>query len=234
MTAPVRPPWVAGLATAVAGAAGTTGLVDWARLRPAAGGRAAAVLILIADAPSGPEILFVERAATMRTHAGQIAFPGGAADPQDRDLAATALREAQEETGVDPDGVEVLGALPAAHVAVSGFDVTAVVGWWHTPNPVDVTDPEEVAAVHTIPVAELVHPDFRAQVRHPSGYVGPAFAVRGLLIWGLTAHLVDGLLQLAGWDEPWDHTKMVPIPQRYLRDRRATAARTDLGGPDAH
>ncbi|MFP5283648.1 MAG: NUDIX hydrolase [Actinomycetes bacterium] len=231
MTAPVRPPWASGLATAVAGAAGLT---DWASLRPAVGARAAAVLILVADGSAGPEILFVERAATMRTHAGQIAFPGGAVDPSDADLAATALREAQEETGLDPTGVEVLGALPPAHVAVSGFDVTAVVGWWHTPSPVGVADPREVAAVHILGAAELVRPAFRASVRHPSGYTGPAFEVRGLLIWGLTAHLLDGLLQLAGWDEPWDRHRLVSIPERYLRDRRRTGGRTDLGGHDAH
>ena len=72
----------------------------------------------------GPEILFVERPTTMRTHAGQIAFPGGAADPGDADLADTALREAAEETGVDRTGIEVIGQLPPAHVDVSGFDVT--------------------------------------------------------------------------------------------------------------
>src|SRR5690348_812985 len=92
-------------------------------LRPGVGARAAAVLMLIGDGARGPEILFVERAASLRTHAGQIAFPGGAADPADADLAGTALREAQEETGVDPAGIRVLGRLPPAHVEVSGFDV---------------------------------------------------------------------------------------------------------------
>ena len=70
-------------------------------IRPGIGARPAAVLILIGDGPDGPEIMFVERAAGMRTHAGQIAFPGGAAEDGDHDLADTALREAAEETGVD-------------------------------------------------------------------------------------------------------------------------------------
>jgi 8-oxo-dGTP pyrophosphatase MutT (NUDIX family) len=225
------PAWLATLSTAVANAGGLT---DWATLRPGSGGRAAAVLSLVSEGPSGPEILFVERAATMRTHAGQIAFPGGAADPGDADLAATALREAHEETGVDLGGIEVLGSLPAAHVAVSGFDVTAVVGWWRTRSPVGVADPREVASVPVIPVADLVDPANRASVHHPSGYTGPAFEVQGLLIWGLTAHLVDGLLQLGGWARPWDPTRMITIPDRYLRDRVTTAGRTDLGGRDAH
>lgn len=198
-------------------------------LRPGVGARAAAVLILIGDGARGPEILFVERASGLRTHAGQIAFPGGAADPGDADLAATALREAYEETGVETDGIEVLGWLPPAHVAVSGFDVTAVVGWWRRPSPVTALDPREVASVLIIPVADLVDPRRRAKVRHPSGYTGPAFDVAGHLIWGLTAHLLDGLLGLAGWQGGWDTSRTVAIPERYLTDRRDHA-----GGPDAH
>ncbi len=197
-------------------------------LRPGVGGRPAAVLVLIGAGPRGPEILFVERATTLRTHAGQIAFPGGAADPEDDGLAGTALREAYEETGVDRAGIEVLGCLPPAHVAVSGFDVTAVVGWWHTPGPVTAADPREVASVALISVADLTDPTLRATVRHPSGYSGPAFEVGGHLIWGLTAHLVDGVLDLAGWQRPWDRTRVIAIPARYLTDR------SDRGGPDAH
>src|SRR6476469_149420 len=141
-------------------------------LRPGVGARAAAVLMLIGEGEQGPEILFVERAATLRTHAGQIAFPGGAADPGDTDLAATALREAHEETGVDPAGIRVLGALPPAHVEVSGFDVTAVIGWWQRRSPVGPADPREVASVVIVPVADLLDETKRARVTHPSGYVG--------------------------------------------------------------
>ena len=116
-------------------------------IRPGVGARPAAVLILIGEGPEGPEILFVERAAAMRTHAGQIAFPGGAADPGDVDLADTALREAAEETGVDRGGIEVLGVLPPAHVDVSGFDVTAVIAWWREPSPVARSITREAASV---------------------------------------------------------------------------------------
>jgi 8-oxo-dGTP pyrophosphatase MutT (NUDIX family) len=188
-------------------------------LRPGVGGRAAAVLVLIGDGVAGPEILFVERAATLRTHAGQIAFPGGANDPEDVDLIATALREAEEETGVDVSGIEPIGALPAAHVAVSGFDVTAVVGWWHRPSPVRAADPREVASVIIVPVTTLTDPANRGLVRHPSGYAGPGFEVAGHLIWGLTAHLLDGVLDLAGWQRPWDAERRFDIPPRYLTDR---------------
>lgn len=188
-------------------------------LRPGVGGRAAAVLVLIGEGERGPEILFVERASTLRTHAGQIAFPGGANDPGDHDLIATALREAHEETGVDLGGIEPLGALPAAHVAVSGFDVTTVVGWWRRRSPIGPADPREVASVILVPVADLTDPSRRGRVRHPSGYSGPGFDVAGHLIWGLTAHLLDGVLDLAGWQRPWDVDRRFEIPIRYLTDR---------------
>ena len=123
--------------------------------------------------------MFVERAADMRTHPGQIAFPGGAADAGDYDLADTALREAAEETGVDRSGIDVLGVLPPAYVEVSGFDVTAVIAWWREPSPVAVIDSRE-ATIDIVPVAVLTDPAHRAQVQHPSGYTGPAFEVNGI------------------------------------------------------
>ena len=223
----VRPDWLEPLASALQSPERTEQVV---RIRPGTGGRAAAVLVLVGAGVRGPEVLFVERASTMRTHAGQIAFPGGAADPDDADLVDTALREAEEEVGVERRGVDVLGTLPPAHVAVSGFDVTAVVGWWAEPTAVRAVDAREVASAPVVPVAELTEPAHRATVRHPSGYTGPAFEVQGHLIWGLTAHLLDGVLDLAGWQRPWDASRRVEIPARYLMSR----TRTDTGGPDAH
>lgn len=205
-------------------------------LRPARGARQSAVLALFGEGPRGPEVLLLERAATLRSHPGQIAFPGGAVDPDDVDLADTALREAYEECGVVRDGVEVLGMLPAAHVVVSGFDVTAVVAWWRTPHAVEPVDAREVAAVLRVPVADLVDPANRVTARHPTGFRGPAFTVAGHLVWGLTAHLLAAVLDLAGWTTAWDDTREAEIPERYLRDRsstRSTPAK-DLGGPDAH
>jgi 8-oxo-dGTP pyrophosphatase MutT (NUDIX family) len=221
-----RPEWLSDLTEALAQQSRLNQVVA---IRPGVGARPAAVLILIGDGPEGPEIMFVERAAGMRTHAGQIAFPGGAADAADHDLAETALREAAEETGVDRSGIEVLGVLPPAYVEVSGFDVTAVIAWWREPSPVAVIDPREAASIDIVPVAVLTDPAHRARVTHPSGYTGPAFEVNGHLIWGLTAHLLDGVLDLAGWQRPWDRRREVPIPARYLTDRRP-----DRGGPDAH
>lgn len=227
------PDWLAPLAASLLD---ERRLADAVAIRPGLGGRKAAVLVLIGRRANGPEIVFIERASTMRTHAGQIALPGGASDPGDHDLVQTALREAVEETGVDRSGIEVLGSLPPAHVAVSGFDVTAVVAWWRTPSPVTAVDPREAASVHVISVAELVDPERRVQVRHPTGYTGPGFQVRGLLIWGLTAHLIDSVLDLAGWQRPWDTTRSAPIPERYLTDRRNLDDRDPQhsGEPNAH
>ncbi len=224
-----RPDWLAPLAAALATPERVRRVVS---LRPGVGGRAAAVLCLVAQGPAGPEVLFVERAASMRTHAGQIAFPGGAADPADTDPVDTALREAEEEVGLPRSGVEVLGLLPPAHVAVSGFDVTTVVAWWREPAPLTALDVREVASVAVVPVAVLTDPARRASVRHPSGYTGPAFEVPGHLIWGLTAHLLDGVLDLGGWQRRWDRRREVPIPARYLAPRHPN--RPDPGGPDAH
>ncbi len=227
----VRPAWLAPLSAALAEPDRLHRVVA---IRPGVGARAAAVLVLIGDGPLGPEIMFVERAAGMRTHPGQIAFPGGAADPGDVDLADTALREAVEETGVDRAGIEVLGALPPAHVDVSGFDVTAVIAWWRQPSPVAAIDPLEAASVDIVPVAVLTDEANRARVLHPSGYSGPAFEVGGHLIWGLTAHLLDGVLDLAGWQRPWNRRRTMPIPDRYLTAATRPHARPDRGGPDAH
>lgn len=203
-------------------------------LRPAQGARQSAVLALFGEGPAGPEVLLVERALTLRSHPGQIAFPGGGADPEDADLTDTALREAYEECGILRDGVEVLGLLPPAHVRVSGFDVTTVVAWWRTPRAATPGDPGEVASVLRVPVATLVDPVNRATAVHPLGYRGPAFTVPDHLVWGLTAHLLDAVLDLAGWSRPWDTAREVEIPDRYLSDRRATSLARDDGGPDVH
>lgn len=200
-------------------------------MRPGIGARRAAVLALIGETEGRLDLLFTERAHSLRTHAGQIAFPGGAADAADTSLAETALREAEEEAGVVPASVDVLGCLPPAHVAVSGFDVTTVLGWWAEPGPVHARDTAEVASVHRIPVDVLTDPANRASARHPSGYIGPAFVVGDLFIWGLTAHLTDAVLELAGWSRPWDQRRRLDVPVRFLTDRLSGV---DPTGANAH
>ena len=171
-------------------------------------GRSAAVLVLFGD---GPDVLVIERARGPVAHSGQPAFPGGAREESDVDTFATALREAQEETGVDPAAIDVFGALPDLWVPVSDYVVSPVLGWWHSPHPVQVQDPSEVSRVQRVDLSALVDPANRYTVVHPSGYRGPGFAVHDLVIWGFTAGVLSGLLDLSGWQEPWDASREIAV-----------------------
>ncbi|MFE3632965.1 CoA pyrophosphatase [Streptomyces cellostaticus] len=182
-------------------------------------GRQSAVLILFGEGERGPELLLMERAGSLRSHAGQPSFPGGALDPEDGDPEGdgplrAALREAEEETGLDPSGVQLFGVLPALYIPVSEFVVTPVLGWWREPSPVGVVDPNETARVFTVSVADLTEPAHRATAVHPSGHRGPAFLVESTLVWGFTAGVIDRLLHYAGWERPWDRDKQVPLDWR--------------------
>lgn len=219
-----------------------TGLPDWLRQvvervnggsaesvgryqPPASGGRPSAVLVLFGeDAPSadgsgvvpGPDILVLQRAAALRTHASQPAFPGGASDPGDDGPTGTALREAHEEVGLDPDSVQVVATLPRLWIPVTKFVVTPVLAWWREPHPVRPVAREEVARVERLPVAELIDPANRIRVRHPSGYLGPAFKVRDMVVWGFTAGVLTMVLELAGWDRAWDRDRVEDLPPEQV------------------
>jgi len=176
-----------------------------------AGARRGSVLMLFGEGPEGPDLLLTQRAATMRSHAGQPAFPGGANDPGE-DAVMAALREGMEETGLLPDSVLPVALFPELYLPPSGFLVRPVLAYWHTPGKVRPVDPAETAVVARVPVAELIDPANRGQTFHPSGYVGPAFRVADLLVWGFTAGLVDVLLDLGGWTVPWDQDQMFELP----------------------
>jgi 8-oxo-dGTP pyrophosphatase MutT (NUDIX family) len=178
---------------------------------PALGGRPAAVLILFGAGAAGPDLLLIQRAADLRKHPGQPAFPGGAIDATDGGPVAAALREAAEETGLDPRGVSVLAVMPELYIPRSDFLVTPVIGWWHTPAPVAPGDPAEIAAVIRVPVADLAAPANRLMIRYPNGSGGYAFRVAGLTVWGFTAMLLDRILALGGWEEPWDSTTLTEL-----------------------
>ncbi len=191
------------------------------RFVPPAGTRTreGAVLILFGEGPSGPDLLLTERAHDMRSHPGQVSFPGGSTDPGDASPAATALREAEEETGLDPSGVEVLATLPVLWLPPSNFSVTPVVGWWRTPSEVRVVDPAEVHAVYRVPVEELLLAEHRVSVRHPSGWTGPAFLIgedKDLLLWGFTAGIIARLFDFLGWTRPWDAGVLRDLPEHML------------------
>lgn len=205
---PELPNWLGDVVTAVR----KLRIEDLGLMRPPEqGGRAGAVLILFGEGELGPDVLILQRAAEMREHAGQPAFPGGAVDATDVDSVAAALREAQEETGVEPTGVTVFGALPDLWLPPSGFIVTPVLGWWLAPIPVGVMDPAEVAAVHRVPISDLLNPANRVEVIHPSGYVGPGFETHDMLVWGFTGGLLSQLFDAAGWTQPWLPARKVPI-----------------------
>ena len=210
--------------------------------------RASAVLILLADGEDGPDVLLTERAWTLRSHAGQMSFPGGRVDEVDgtgvEGLIRTALREAEEETGLDPDGVEVFAVWPALWVPVSNFAVSPVLAWWRQPSPVAVVDPAEVASVHRVSIKALADARNRISCLHPSGFTGPAFTVDKLYIWGFTAGLLDKTLTMGGWAQRWDPANVVPLPDRLVEAawrnegqrsqelRRLTAIEHDLGRPE--
>jgi 8-oxo-dGTP pyrophosphatase MutT (NUDIX family) len=200
-------------------------------LPPAEGGRRSAVLMLFGDGPSGPDLLLIERARSLRSHAGQSSFPGGALDPEDGDPngvgpVTAALREAEEETGLDPSGVQVFATLPALYIPVSGFVVTPVLGWWRRETPVAPVDPAETGAVFRVPIADLAEPGNRVRLKHPSGHLGPAFQVAGRLVWGFTAGVIDRVLHYSGLERPWDTTRTLT-----LSDEAAGLATRSAAGP---
>nr|WP_235870799.1 CoA pyrophosphatase [Rhodococcus xishaensis] len=194
--------------------------------------RPAAVLVLfggspesdplaIGGLPADADVLLTQRASTMRQHSGQIAFPGGAADPEDEGPVDTALREAEEETGLVRGGVQPLATLPEIFIPPSGFDVTPVLAYWRDPSPVRVVDAAEAERVVRVPLRELIDPDNRFQIRHRAGFQGPAFEVDGMLVWGFTAGVIAGLLAVSGWEIEWDHLD--------VRDLDATLTRVATG-----
>jgi 8-oxo-dGTP pyrophosphatase MutT (NUDIX family) len=208
----------------------------WGRMvgEAPAGVRRSAVLVLFGEGREGPDLLLIQRSAHLRSHAGQPAFPGGGIDHPGETVVDAALREAREETGLDPAGVDVLAVLTELWVPPSGNVVTPVIGWWREPSEVRPADVREVASVARVPIAELADPANRLQVRAPSGREGVAFEVADMLVWGFTAAVLDRLLDLGGWAKPWDTGRVVDLPEETLRlamrQRRAGPTSESAGG----
>jgi 8-oxo-dGTP pyrophosphatase MutT (NUDIX family) len=205
------PAWLTNLAAG----AGQMVVPPWLRA-PDAGGRASAVLLLFGETAGAPDLLIVQRGPHLRRHAGQPAFPGGAIEPTDQGPVDAALREAAEEVGVDPAGVEVLAVLPELYIPRSGFRVTPVLAWWRRPSPLVPAADGEIVSAARARLTDLADPANRLSVRHPSGAAGPAFRVHGMLIWGFTALLVDRLIALGGWEQPWDTGREEDLPPDVL------------------
>jgi 8-oxo-dGTP pyrophosphatase MutT (NUDIX family) len=185
-------------------------------------GRMGAVLMLFGgQTREDGHLLLTERAHDMRSHPGQVSFPGGSIDPGETAREA-ALREAEEETGLDRSGVEVFGELPQLWLPPSNFAVTPVLGWWREPSPVRVVDPAEVHAVLRVGIDDLLDPAHRISVRHPRfpAYTSPAFLIgdaRDLLLWGFTAGIITRLFDFLGWTLPWDESVVQTVPDRMVR-----------------
>ncbi|WP_372734255.1 CoA pyrophosphatase [Nocardioides sp.] len=192
--------------------------------------RASAVLMLFGEHDDhGPDLLLTERNHTMRSHPGQVSFPGGTVDPGETEVQ-TALREAEEETGLNPHGVDVFADLPALWIPPSGFAVTPVLAWWREQSEVRVTSPEEVHAVYRVPLSDLLDPAHRIIVRGPSGWTSPGFLIgndHDVICWGFTAGIIARLFEFLGWIEDMPDAPAHELPD-YMLVGRSTATDADL------
>jgi 8-oxo-dGTP pyrophosphatase MutT (NUDIX family) len=226
VSAPDLPDWL----RPVEQAAREISASDLTRFTPPPGGdaRPGAVLMLFGEGDQGGELLLTERAHDMRSHPGQVSFPGGSLDPGE-DVVAAALREAEEEVGLDPSSVTVFGRLPELWLPPSNFAVTPVLGWWHEPAEVSVVSRAEVHAIHHVPIAELVDPTHRITVRMPrGGYESPGFLIgpdHDVILWGFTGGIIARMLDFLGWSQPWDESRVQDLPAYMFSGqerRRAT------------
>jgi 8-oxo-dGTP pyrophosphatase MutT (NUDIX family) len=193
------PDWMAGLAAATA----DLDPAIFRRMSPISTEqrREAAVLMLFGSGTNGPDVLLLRRADSLGSHPGQVAFPGGGADPEDGGPVGTALREAEEEVGIAPDRVAILGRLPEYRTS-TGYAVTPVVGW--AEPPLDYRpDPHEVEDVFEVPLAFLLDPGnhryesafYRGRMRK---YWAMPYGER--YIWGATAGMLVTFHRVLGGD----------------------------------
>ncbi|GAA4363403.1 CoA pyrophosphatase [Nocardioides caricicola] len=195
---------------------------DLTKFTPPPGGdaRRGAVLMLFGEGPQGGELLLTERAHDMRSHPGQVSFPGGSVDPGETVVQA-ALREAEEEIGLDPAEVEVFGRLPELWLPPSNFAVTPILGWWREPGEVSIVSRAEVHAIHHVPISELLDPEHRVMVRVPRGdYRSPGFLIgpdKDVILWGFTGGIIARLFDYLGWTRPWDESRVRDLPDYMLQ-----------------
>lgn len=184
---------------------------------PGAHRRSAVLMLFGPDGDGGEDVLLTERAHSLRAHPGQVSFPGGSLDPGDPGPVAAALREAEEEVGVEPASVEVVLTLPDLFLSPSRNVVTPVLAWWPEPGPFRLVDEAEVAAVARVPLSGLLDPVQRFTATHPLGFRGPAFEAEGMFVWGFTALLLSTVFDLGGISQAWDESVERPVPARAAR-----------------
>src|SRR5919198_362014 len=186
------------------------------------------------DGADDPGLILVRRPDSMRTHAGQVGLPGGAVEPGDPDGVAAALREAEEEVGLDPAGVRVLGSLDRTYLPVSNFDVLPVVGLWDGAGELRASPAEVAGILHptlrqladpanhgVLPFSRII-PEAEFRRREVPDLLGPVFWVDGTLVWGFTAGLLAGFLRQLGLAAPpvpsgWGGPPAAPRPRRPPR-----------------
>ncbi len=161
----------------------------------APGSTDAAVLVPLYAGGDGLVAVLTQRRDDLRRHAGEISFPGGRQDHPDEDLRRTALREAEEEIGLSPDDVEIVGALPPVGTFVTGYRVFPFVGSiaaGHAWRPQEA----EVAKVLELPLADLARGyESRRLIRKGVPIRTPTYTVGTHLVWGATARIVQQLLE---------------------------------------
>jgi 8-oxo-dGTP pyrophosphatase MutT (NUDIX family) len=201
--------------------------------------RDAAVLVLFSGPehtdssglPDDADLLVTVRASTLRHHAGQAAFPGGATDPGDTGPVFTAFREANEETGIDIGRLRPLATLDRMFIPPSGFHVVPVLAYSPDPGPVAVVDESETAIVARVPVRAFINPENRMMVYrnvNTRRMAGPAFLLNEMLVWGFTGQVIAAMLDVAGWAEPWNTEDV-----REVDEAMALVTRSDPAPPGA-
>jgi 8-oxo-dGTP pyrophosphatase MutT (NUDIX family) len=169
---------------------------------PIVDGTPAAVLVPVLDLPR-PSLLFTVRSQDVRDHKGEISFPGGVRHPEDPNLVTTALRETEEELGISPDRVEVVGALPPTHTVVTGYVIVPFVGLMAERPPLSPS-PIEIAEVLELEVARLAEVERKAgEERGGIWRTWFAYEVDGSTVWGATGRIVHTFLEALrrrGWD----------------------------------
>jgi 8-oxo-dGTP pyrophosphatase MutT (NUDIX family) len=190
--------------------------------------RRSAVLILFGEGAEGPDIVYTERSHTMRSHPGQVSFPGGSLDPGET-VDEAALREAWEEAGIDPESVTIIGHLPELYLPPSHHAVTPVLGWWSDPRELTPASDEEVHAVYRVTLAELADPEHRIVVTSPRhGWKSPGFMIgpdKDVILWGFTGGITERFLSYVGWIEPVPDAREVELPPYMLQGRERAGGR---------